>query len=102
MKTLLAIVISAAISAFLTFQFMSAWQREPQQELPPVIYDNGFSFDLPCVEHGVHTQVVTSSRLVRLYEITVEGEMQGEVKAEDIAEVLEMIKFMQSLQPELK
>lgn len=95
MKTLPAAVLSAVVAALVTFAVVSS--NAPQ--LPPTEYEDGFSFDIPCAEHGVHTQVVTGNRLVRVYEISVEGEVQGEVSAEQIVNVLEMIKFMQGLQP---
>lgn len=68
------------------------------EQIPPVEYEVGFSFDLPCAEHGFHTQVVTGSRLIRLYEITVEGEVQGEATGESIQGVLEMIELTRLLQ----
>ncbi|MCV0439701.1 MAG: hypothetical protein K5880_13830 [Hydrogenophaga sp.] len=72
----------------------------PQEAIPAVEYEEGFTFDIPCDNpaHPVHTQVVSGSRLVRVYEITVEGVVQGEVTGEQIANVLEMIEFMESIQ----
>ena len=61
----------------------------------PVEYDNGFSFDIPCDEHGVDTQVVSGSRLIRVYEISVDGEIQGEVTGEQITAILEIIKSIE-------
>ena len=94
MKNLVAIAFIFLASA------CTSAPEVPQEVIPPVEYEVGLSFDLPCDNpaHPVHTQVVSGSRLVRVYEITVEGVVQGEVTGEQIANVLEMIEFMESLQ----
>lgn len=67
-----------------------------QEPIPAIEYEVGFSFDIPCDNpaHPVHVQVVSGSRLIRVYEISVEGEVTGD----QIAEVLKMIEFMNSIQ----
>ena len=96
MKTIFnVLMLAAVVTAFLTFAIVSS--NTPR--LPPVEYQNGFSFDLPYAKPGARVHVVTGNRLVRVYEISVQGEVQGEVSAEQITEVLEMIKFTQGLQP---
>ena len=96
MKALPAAVLSAVVAALITFAVTT--QRQP--ELPPVEFVTGFSFNVPCMEHGTHTQTVSGNRLVRAYEISQEGEVLGEATAEQLAEVLEMVKAMGVPQPE--
>lgn len=100
--TIAACLASAALAAFLSFQFTHAAMYQPPQpqvETLPVEYQNGFSFNTPCPEHGTDTNVVTGSRLMRAYEISVDGEVQGEATGESIAQVLEMMKLMGVPQP---
>ena len=96
MKILLTAVLSAIVGSLITFGVMS--RNGP--ELPPVAYQIGFAFNVPCNEHGTHTQVVSGNRLVRTYEISMEGEVQGEATSEQIAELLEIMKMMGVPQPE--
>jgi len=70
----------------------------PEEPIPAVEYEAGFTFDTPCETHGSHVNTVLGSRLVRVYEISVDDGTGGEATGESIARVLEMIEFMNSIQ----
>lgn len=61
-------------------------------EIPQPLYPNGFTFEVPCDEHGGHIQTIVSSELVYVY--TIEGDDGSSVKAPEntIKGVIELFK----------
>jgi hypothetical protein len=65
---------------------------------PPVEFETGFSFEIPCREHGVHINTVAGSTILRVYDITVDGNPVGQATADQIREVLEQLEILKSIQ----
>lgn len=101
MKTLPTVLLSAAVGSILTFVAISnpRVQTALVPDLPSIEFQNGFTFNVPCLEHGTDAQTVTGNRLLRVYEISADGEVQGEATGEQLTEVIELMKAMGVEQP---
>lgn len=65
------------------------------EQIPPIEYEIGYTFELPCGEHAGHINTITGSRLTWLYEITGDNGEIIEVDSVQIQQALDTIRILQ-------
>ena len=59
--------------------------------IPPVEFEEGFSFEVPHGDH-THSHAVGTSRVLRVYQMIIDDSRAGEATGAQIDAVLEMIE----------